>query len=127
MAAIASPPIPAETQNSRGVDSGLMMAVERLWPAVARAFDRQPIADLPRSQLTMQVGMIVAEQADFLQGELSLKDRRLLIEQLVQRLATNNQPRMPCRPRQLARSRSGRARAAANRCTRSARAGAAST
>jgi pilus assembly protein CpaF len=93
MAAMASPPVPTETQNSRGLDSGLTTAVERLWPAVARAFDRQPIADLPRSQLTMQVGMIVAEQADFLQGELSLKDRRLLIEQLVQRLATQQPAR----------------------------------
>jgi pilus assembly protein CpaF len=93
MAAMASPPVPTETQNSRGVDSGLTIAVERLWPAVARAFDRQPIADLPHSQLTMQVGMIIAEQADFLQGELSLKDRRLLIEQLVQRLATQQPAR----------------------------------
>ena len=88
MAAMASPPVPAEIQNNRGPDTGLTTAVERLWPAVARAFERQPAADLPRSQLTMQVGMIIAEQADFLQGELSLKDRRLLIEQLVQRLAT---------------------------------------
>ncbi len=47
-----------------------------------------PSADLPRSQLTMQVGMIIAEQADFLQAELSLKDRRLLIEQLVTKLAS---------------------------------------
>jgi pilus assembly protein CpaF len=93
MAAMASPPVPTETQNSRGVDSGLTIAVERLWPAVARAFDQQPIADLPHSQLTMQVGMIIAEQADFLQGELSLKDRRLLIEQLVQRLATQQPAR----------------------------------
>src|ERR1700687_2684461 len=93
MAAMASPPIAAENPNNPGIDSGLTTAVERLWPAVARPFERQPVSDLPRSQLTMQVGMIVAEQADFLQAELSLKDRRLLIEQLVTRLASQQPAR----------------------------------
>ena|SRR6266404_454437 len=88
MAAIASPPSATASTNSREFDNTLTTAVARLWPAVERAFERQPINDLPRSQLTMQVGMIIAEQADFLQAELSLKDRRLLIEQLVTKLAS---------------------------------------
>jgi pilus assembly protein CpaF len=93
MAAMASPPTATEALNNRPLDNTLTMAVERLWPAVQRAFDRQPVGDLPRSQLTMQVGMIVAEQADFLQAELSLKDRRHLIEQLVTRLASQQPAR----------------------------------
>ncbi len=88
MAVIASPPSATASTNSREFDNTLTTAVARLWPAVERAFERQPINDLPRSQLTMQVGMIIAEQADFLQAELSLKDRRLLIEQLVTKLAS---------------------------------------
>ena len=88
MAAIASPPSATASTNSREFDNTLTTAVERLWPAVERAFERQPISDLPHSQLTMQVGMIIAEQADFLQAELSLKDRRLLIERLVTKLAS---------------------------------------
>jgi len=88
MAAIASPPSAAASTNSREFDNTLTTAVARLWPAVERAFERQPINDLPRSQLTMQVGMTIAEQADFLQAELSLKDRRLLIERLVTKLAS---------------------------------------
>src|SRR5690242_14875716 len=36
----------------------------------------------------MQVGMIVAEQADTMHAELSLKDRRQVIEQLVTKLAS---------------------------------------
>jgi len=88
MAAIASPPSATASTNSREFDNTLTTAVARLWPAVERAFERQPINDLPRSQLTMQVGMTIAEQADFLQAELSLKDRRLLIEQLVTKLAS---------------------------------------
>ena len=88
MAAIASPPSATASTNSREFDNTLTTAVARLWPAVERAFERQPISDLPHSQLTMQVGMIIAEQADFLQAELSLKDRRLLIEQLVTKLAS---------------------------------------
>ncbi len=88
--AIASPPTaPDVTTPELGASPG--SAVERMWPAVQRAFERQPIADLPRSQLIMQVGMIVAEQADFLHAELSLRDRRQVIEQLVTRLA-NQQP-----------------------------------
>jgi pilus assembly protein CpaF len=86
MAAIVSPP--TEPILRPDSDAGLTDAVERLWPAVTAAFERQPVGDLPRSQLTMQVGMIVAEQADALQGALSLKDRRQIIEQLVQRLIT---------------------------------------
>jgi len=88
MAVIASPPSATASTNSREFDNTLTTAVARLWPAVERAFERQPINDLPRSQLTMRVGMIIAEQADFLQAELSLKDRRLLIEQLVTKLAS---------------------------------------
>src|SRR6266478_4210812 len=86
MAAMASPPSAAASLDNPEPENPLTMALGRLWPAVERAFDRQPIGDLPRSQLTMQVGMTIAEQADFLQAELSLKDRRILIEQLVTRL-----------------------------------------
>jgi pilus assembly protein CpaF len=88
--AIASPPTATDvTTPEVGVSPG--SAVERMWPAVQRAFERQPISELPRSQLIMQVGMIVAEQADFMHAELSLRDRRQVIEQLVTRLA-NQQP-----------------------------------
>jgi pilus assembly protein CpaF len=88
--AIASPPTATDVSTPElGVSPG--SAVDRMWPAVQRAFERQPISDLPRSQLIMQVGMIVAEQADFMHAELSLRDRRQVIEQLVTRLA-NQQP-----------------------------------
>jgi len=88
--AIASPPTATDvTTPELGASPG--SAVERMWPAVQRAFERQSISDLPRSQLIMQVGMIVAEQADFMHAELSLRDRRQVIEQLVTRLA-NQQP-----------------------------------
>ncbi|HEY2890319.1 MAG TPA: CpaF family protein [Dongiaceae bacterium] len=90
--AIASPPTATDvTTPEVGVSPG--SAVERMWPAVQRAFERQPIAELPRSQLIMQVGMIVAEQADFMHAELSLRDRRQVIEQLVTRLASQQPAR----------------------------------
>jgi pilus assembly protein CpaF len=82
--------IPPSTASAPGkLDSGgdLTAAVERLWPAVERAFESQTARDLSHSQLAMHVGTIVAEQADLLQGQMSLKDRRLLIEQLVTRLS----------------------------------------
>src|SRR5437879_5979405 len=93
MAAMASPPSAAISLDNSEAANPLTLALSRLWPAVERAFDRQPIGDLPRSQLTMQVGMTVAEQADFLQAELSLKDRRILIEQLVTRLISHQPAR----------------------------------
>ncbi len=84
--ALASPPTAA---NPNGPELGVTpaSAVERMWPAVQRAFERQTVSDLPRSQLIMQVGMIVAEQADAMHAELSLRDRRQVIEQLVTKLA----------------------------------------
>ncbi len=93
MAAMASPPTAADSQISPELGVSPGSAVERMWPAVQRAFERQSVSDLPRSQLIMQVGMIVAEQSDVLHGELSLKDRRQVIEQLVTRLATQQSPR----------------------------------
>src|SRR5579862_2679162 len=90
--AIASPPTATDvTTPELGVSPG--SAVDRMWPAVQRAFERQPVSDLPRSQLIMQIGMIVAEQADFLHAELSLRDRRQVIEQLVTRLASQQPAR----------------------------------
>ena len=92
MAAMASPPTTdSQTSPELGVSPG--SAVDRMWPAVQRAFERQTASELPRSQLIMQVGMIVAEQADVMHAELSLKDRRQVIEQLVTRLATQQAPR----------------------------------
>ncbi len=91
--AIASPPMAPESPAAPELGVSTGSAVDRMWPAVQRAFERQPVSDLPRSQLIMQVGMIVAEQADFMHAELSLKDRRQVIEQLVTRLASQQPAR----------------------------------
>jgi pilus assembly protein CpaF len=91
MAIASSPTATDVTAPELSVSPG--SAVERMWPAVQRAFERQSISDLPRSQLIMQVGMIVAEQADFMNAELSLRDRRQVIEQLVTRLANQTPAR----------------------------------
>src|ERR1700688_1928757 len=91
MAMAPSPTATDVTTPELGVSPA--SAVERMGRAVQRASARQPISDLPRSQLIMQVGMIVAEQADFMHAELSLKDRRQVIEQLVTRLASQQPAR----------------------------------
>ncbi len=67
-------------------DKELAPAVERLWPAVSKAFAGQRIDLLSRSAVATRVGMVIGESASDAERSLSLMSRRRLIDMLVSRL-----------------------------------------
>jgi len=78
----------ASANRQIAADKELAGSLERLWPAVSKAFAGQRIDLLSRSAVATRVGMAIGEHATDGDRSLSLISRRKLIEMLVNRLET---------------------------------------
>jgi pilus assembly protein CpaF len=79
----------AGAQRRFGSDNDLTEITERIWPAVARAFAGQGLDTLSRSAIGTRVGLVIAEQLNDAEMQLTLLQRRKMIDTLIARLESD--------------------------------------
>ncbi|MEA2783409.1 MAG: pilus assembly protein CpaF [Rhodospirillaceae bacterium] len=79
----------AGAQRRFGSDNDLTEITERIWPAVAHAFAGQGLDTLSRSAIGTRVGLVIAEQLNDAEMQLTLLQRRKMIDTLIARLESD--------------------------------------